>query len=323
MIVPIKLLGLSVFSARLPMLLVSLASLVILYFFARDFAGKNTALTVLLFAAINPWHIMQSRWAIDCNLFPHFLLAGVFCLHRGISRKKSWLYLSMVFFALSMYCYGLSIYTVPLFLLAACILLLQRRKVTFLQVLGCVGIYLLIAWPFLACMIINAFQLSTIETPFFTIPYFPYSMRSNDILFFSPQPLAQLQQNAVALLKILSQVYSGPRWNEIRGFGTLYLFSVPLMLLGMGIIFRRYRKSIGAALIVLWFLTGAAAGLITANVNINRINIIFYPMILFTGIGIWATMRFLGQKKVWKVLRLVIPLVYCAAFCLFVSSLSN
>ncbi|MBQ8075996.1 MAG: glycosyltransferase family 39 protein [Oscillospiraceae bacterium] len=320
MIVPIKLFGLSVFSARLPMLLVSLTSLGVLYCFARNFAGKNTALVVLLLAVINPWHIMQSRWALDCNLFPHFVLAGVFALQCGVEREKGWLYGSMVFFSLSMYCYGISIYTVPLFLLAASILLLRRRKVTIWQVLGCVGIYLLIAWPFLACMIINALQLPTIETPLFTIPYFPYSMRSNDILFFSAQPFSQLQQNAVALLKILFQVYSGPRWNEIRGFGTLYVFSTPFMLIGIMLAFRRYRKNIGAALTVLWFLTGVAAGLITANVNINRINIIFYPMILFTAIGIWGTMRFLGEKKGWKIVRLALPLAYCAAFCLFVNT---
>ena len=104
MIPSIKLFGLSVFSARLPMLLVSLASIYLLYLFSTDFAGKNTALVVLCFTAINPWHIIQSRWALDCNLFPHFLLAGICFLNRGVSRKTGWLYLSMVFFALSMYC---------------------------------------------------------------------------------------------------------------------------------------------------------------------------------------------------------------------------
>lgn len=320
MIVPIRLFGLSIFSARLPMLLVSLASLFVLYLFAGDMEDKNTTLVVFLFAAVNPWHIMQSRWALDCNLFPHFLLAGVFCLHRGIIRKTGWLYLSMMFFALSMYCYGISVYTVPLFLLSACILLLHRRKVTLPQVLLCAGVYLLIAWPFLACMVINTFHLQTVETPFFTIPYFPYSMRSNDILFFSPHPFHQLRQNAVALLRILFQFYSGPAWNEVRGFGTLYVFSVPFTLLGAGIVFRRFRKSSGAALTALWFLTGVAAGLITANVNINRINIILYPMILFTAIGLSVFFRFFGEKKVLRTLRLMIPLAYLVSFCLFVNT---
>ena len=126
MIPSIKLFGLSVIASRLPVLLISLASLGLLYLFSADFGGKDTALIVLCLAAINPWHIIQSRWAIDCNLFPHFLLAGFCFLSRGVSRKPGWLFLSMVFFALSMYCYGISVYTVPLILLSAGILLLRR-----------------------------------------------------------------------------------------------------------------------------------------------------------------------------------------------------
>lgn len=317
MIPSIKLFGLSVFSARLPMLLVSLASIYLLYLFSTDFAGKNTALVVLCFTAINPWHIIQSRWALDCNLFPHFLLAGICFLNRGISRKSGWLYLSMVFFALSMYCYGISVYTVPVMLFASGIMLLRRKKVSFLQILICAIIYLLIAWPFLACMAINTFGIDTIETPFFTIPYFPYSMRSSDVLFFSKEPIKQLQQNAEALLRILFQIYRGPAWNEIRGFGTLYVFSVPFILIGMVLVFRRYRKSIAAALTVIWFLTSLAAGLITANVNINRINIIFYPLILFTGIGIYASIHYFDGKTIGRILKLLIPIAYITAFCIF------
>ena len=320
MIPCIKLFGLSVFSARLPMLLVSLASIGLLYLFSIDFVGKDTALIVLCFTAINPWHIIQSRWAIDCNLFPHFLLAGFYFLNRGISRKPGWLFLSMVFFALSMYCYGISLYTVPLILLSAGIMLLRRRKVSILQIFICACIYLLIAWPFLACMIINAFGLKTIETPFFTIPYFPYSMRSGDILFFSEGPLLQLQKNAEALLQILFQIYKGPAWNEVRGFGTLYVFSVPFMLIGMVSVFRDSRYSTPAALTVIWFLTSLAAGLITANVNINRINIIFYPLILFTGIGIRVFIRFFSKQKHGKIFTLLVPLAYTTAFIFFVGT---
>ena len=72
----IKLLGLSVFSARLPMLLVSLAALGMLALFAREAGGTPLLLIVFFLGAINPWQILQSRWALDCNLFPHFLLGG-------------------------------------------------------------------------------------------------------------------------------------------------------------------------------------------------------------------------------------------------------
>ena len=43
------------------------------------------------------------------------------------------------------------------------------------------------------------------------------------------------------------------------------------------------------------FLTGILDGLITANVNINRINLIFYPLIVFCGAGIVSTCRLAGK----------------------------
>ena len=314
----IKLLGLSVFSARLPMLLVSLAALGMLALFARVAGGSPLLLIVFFLGAINPWQILQSRWALDCNLFPHFLLGGFALLALSVSGHRRWLPISMILFALSMYCYGISIYTVPVLLLFSCILLLRRKLITLRQALWAAAVYLLFAWPFIACMIINTFRLKTIETPLFTIPFFPYSMRSSDILFFSDRPLLQqLLLNAKSLFRIIFQVYNGYVFNEVRGFGTLYVFSIPFMLAGCVLCFVRFRKNTACALTVIWFLTAVYAGLVTANVNINRINILFYPLILFTGIGIKAFLDLFRKPVVRSAAASVLILTYLAAFGLF------
>lgn len=313
----IKLLGLSVFSARLPMLLVSLAALGMLALFAREAGGKPLLLIVFFFAAINPWHILQSRWALDCNLFPHFLLGGFTLLTLSVSRNRHWLTASMILFALSMYCYGISIYTVPVLLLFSCILLLRRKLITLRQALAAAAVYILFAWPFIACMMINTFRLKTIETPLFTIPFFPYSMRSSDILFFSDKPLQQLLLNGKSLFRIIFQVYNGYVFNEVRGFGTLYVFSVPFMLTGCILCFFRFRNNTVCALTVIWFLTAVYAGLVTANVNINRINILFYPLILFTGIGALAFLRLFRKAAVQNTAASLLTLTYLTAFGLF------
>ena len=313
----IKLLGLSVFSARLPMLLVSLAALGMLALFAREAGGRPLLLIVLFLAAVNPWHILQSRWALDCNLFPHFLLGGFALLALSVSGQRGWLPVSMILFALSMYCYGISIYTVPVLLLFSCILLLRRKLITLRQALMAAAMYLLFAWPFIACMIINTFRLQTIETPLFTIPFFPYSMRSSDILFFSGRPLQQLLVNAKALFRIIFQVYNSYVFNEIHGFGTLYVFSVPFMLAGCVLCFIRCRKNTACALTVIWFLTAVYAGLVTANVNINRINILFYPLILFTGFGVQAFLMLFRKPAIQSVAASVVVLSYLTAFGLF------
>lgn len=64
----IKLLGLSKFSLRLPMLLMSLIALPLMWDAARRVAGKNYALAAMFLLALNPWHIVLSRWALEANM---------------------------------------------------------------------------------------------------------------------------------------------------------------------------------------------------------------------------------------------------------------
>ena len=314
----IRLFGLTVTAARLPLLLTSLAGLLCLWLFTRQACGIADALIVLAFAAICPWHILQSRWALDCNLFPHFLMMGCCLLLYGAERgKAAFTLLSMVFFGLSMYCYGISIYTVPLLLLLCCICLLRRKLLSWSTAIFSAAVYILIAWPFITCMIINTFSLQSIETPLFTIPYFPYSMRSADILFFSDAPFVQLGANARSLLCILIQRYNGAVCNEVKGFGTLYAISLPFMAIGGIATVRQARKNTGCLLCSLWFVTALLCGLITANVNINRINIIFYPLIFFTGMGIRLTIKLLSRCGKWRAAIGVLPVIYAVLFLLF------
>lgn len=322
----IRLFGLSAFSARLPALLVSLAGAAALFLFTKTAFGREPALAVLLVTAVSPWHIMQSRWAIDCNLFPHFLAAGLLLLlsgSRNTGGKRKLLFCSAAaVFGLSMYCYGISLYTVPVFLLFACVYLLCKNELSPGCAVLCAVIYLITAGPFLLCMMINFFGWETIETPFFTIPYFPGSIRSNDILFFSKQPLAQLAANCRCTAGILLQRYNGFICNEVRGFGTLFPFSVPFAVIGAGFLLRRFRKNTGAALVWLLFLTGLLDGLITANVNINRINLIFYPLIVFTGAGLCGTVGFFKRDAVFlaKTAAGLITVLYLTGFGMFCRS---
>jgi len=314
MVPVIKLLGFSVVSVRLPQLLVSLLGLFILYLFSRDVFGKGAALAILLFGAINPWHIMQSRWALDCNLYPHFFLFGLYFLNKmlGAKHKKLLLSLAMLMFGLCMYCYGISIYTMPLFLLMACAYLLAKRKVSVGEALLALLVWLAVSWPFILVMAINFFQWDTIETPLFTLPFFSESIRSQDILFFSSHMGAQLVQNIKALLSVVFLQSRDLPWNNIPQFGSLYLFSMPFAAAGLLWLVRHVKENDGAALLLFFFITGLWCGITTNEVNINRINIIFYPMILLAGLGIYAVACVMRPQ-----LGVGVAVVYLLAFGLF------
>ncbi len=292
-----RLFGMSSLTARLPMLLWSWAGMAAAYVFLRRLVSRRAALAGLLFLSLCPWHFMQSRWALDCNLLPHMFLIGFALLHLG-AEKPAALYGSMVFFALCMYCYGLAFLSVPLFLLLACILLLVRKKLRFWQVLLCALIYFGLSFPIYGTMLLNAMGWETVELPFVTMPFFPDSIRSRDMIFAAEEPLRQLTLNAKALWNVGFAQKPDLLWNAIDGFGTLYLCSWPLLLLGLGLslvrAFRAEREQarLGYGLLLLFWLCALVTGLCVNGVNVNRINILFYANALFVILGAESLLRF-------------------------------
>ena len=129
----IKIFGYSLFAIRLPLLIISIVSLVVFYDLIRRIGKNNTiALIGLGLLAISPWHILQGMWALDCNILPHILLIAVYLLYIGIFKKTRWtLYLSMVFFALTLYSYGIAVYFTPILLLALAIYLRRKKKISY------------------------------------------------------------------------------------------------------------------------------------------------------------------------------------------------
>ncbi len=311
----ISLFGLNRFTARIAILIVSLLALWVLYMLVLLLAGRNAALAVLAFCAVDPWHIMQSRWALDCNMLPHFLLFAFYFLYLGIKKKRVWLYISMLFFGLSMYAYGIAWYSVPLLLLITAIYLLKKRQLSLMGLLPAAFVYFIVSWPIFGVMVINYFKLPTMSTPFFTIPLFPDTTRTADILFFSGDFSAQLYENFLSFVNVVLLQKPDLLWNTIPEFGSLYLFAIPLALLGGYALFRMNKDGnkkgekdgnkdgnkkgekdgnkdgenggISFELILIWLVVAFVSGLIVNNVNVNRINIVFYPMIILCGMGIY------------------------------------
>lgn len=312
----IKLLGLSSLTARLPMCIASLLGAGAVYGIVREMFSRNAAMITLAFLAINPWHFMQSRWALDCNLFPHMFVIGAYLLYKGAEKQK-YLYLSMIFFALCMYCYGVSFYMVPFFLLITCVLWLMKKKVTLKQVLLSMAIYFGCSFSIYGTMLINFMGWKTVKLPFVTMPYFEGSVRANDIVFFSKEPLRQLAVNFRSLLNVVFLQKPDLIWNAIDDFGTMYLCSMPLVLLGAGIVIYQAGKSedesrrLGCTMLLTYWGCSIFTGLCINSVNVNRINIIFYSHIIFAGIAIYYIVRS------WRKLAVVFIGIYGLLSVLF------
>ena len=98
-------LNLSEFAVRLPSALAGVVAVYLVFKIVEFFYGnKNIALLASLLLAITPWHIHFSRGAWEANLALSFLLAGLWFFLKSFERSK-FLYLSSIFFALSLWAY--------------------------------------------------------------------------------------------------------------------------------------------------------------------------------------------------------------------------
>lgn len=326
----IEVAGLNEITARLPMLIISLLGLLALYGLIRDTFGRTAALIIFFLAAINPWHIMQSRWALDCNLLPHFFIIGCYFLNKAQKNTNN-LYIAMISFALCMYSYGVAFLTVPLFLMMVAIYALVTKTFRFKDICVSIFVYAAFSCPIWIVMIINFLKMPTVQFFSITMPFFPDSVRSGDILFFSANFSEQLTTNYNSLLNTVVLQNPDAPWNALDKFGTQYLFSLPFVLVGLAYIikniiplslFNREAATpqpikFGSLIVFLGLLIGLWTGMVIASVNINRINVIYYFMIILAGLGLAQTLKW------FKPAFMVSASIYSLSFLLFCNHYFN
>ncbi len=315
----IRLFGQNRLTLRLPQIIFSFMGMAALVGASYKLMGKTGSILTGFIIAMNPWHFMQSRWALDCNLFPHFFIAGFLFLIMG-TKKKRYYFLSMVFFALCMYCYGVSFYMVPFFLVVSAVYLMVKRKLSFLDLILCLFIYFGLSWPIYTVMVINFMKLETITLPFVTMQFFPDSIRSADLLIFSEHPLKQLLSNLQAFNHVFLQKDDYP-WNYVRGIGSMYVCSIPLIIYGLIVLIRdlvrgKENPKTPARMILLFYVIfSVVTGLMIDGVNVNRINILFYSLVLLVA---YAAAHLAEGRKM--MIPGVVILTYTVMFAAFLHS---
>lgn len=308
-----KIFGCSLFTARLPMLIVSIISLFVFYDFVKKITkNEKIALIGLALLAICPWHILQSIWALDCNMLPHFLLIAMDILYTGIIKNnKKVIYISMIFYAITLYCYGVAIYFVPIFLLVLCIYLLKNKIINYKNAIICVLIFLLFAMPIILMFAINFLHIETqIKIFNITIPYYPNLSRTQDMVFFTDNKLSQLCENIIYTFNVIFLQSDRAEWNASEIFGTTYHITIIFSLISI-INMIRIRKSekkfsIENFLMITWLSLSVLTGFIINEANINRLNSTWYILLLLASNGIYLIYEKTKHKNIYAIIIVII-----------------
>jgi len=156
-------------------------------------------------------------------------------------------------------------------------------------------ILFLIGLPIGLFVLINLLHLDTIHLGAVTIPRLPTQPRWETVTVLSGgNPFRFLIVNFISVLKLLWAGSDGLTSNSVEPYGYFYPFTLPFAILGAFLLIRYWNvnNKPDRLLLLSWFAASLVIGLIQL-VNINRVNLIFIPLILFVA----AFLAWLGDRS--------------------------
>ncbi|MBR1770809.1 MAG: glycosyltransferase family 39 protein [Lachnospiraceae bacterium] len=284
--------GVHAWVIRMPQLITSCVALYVIYRLFLRLFNEKAALIGLLYFAVCPYHIMMSRWGIDCNLAPAFLLFGFYCFVIGVEKPKYYM-LSALLYGLSLYCYATIWLIVPFMILLPALYVLYTGKLRWCRYLPLSVLILgILALPLLLFLLVNKGYIAEIKLAFLSIPKLTV-MRDSEVTFhYFTWYLRQL-------LTMLVRQSDGLVWNSAP-VGLYYRGFLVFALIG-GIYwlkraFTSIRKRAYDPFVLLIFPLICAVFLgCLIQVNVNKINCIHIPIVTFIITGLYVTCTFVEK----------------------------
>ncbi len=312
----IALFGLSEWTIRLPNALSGCLTLFVFWRMARYAGGRRFGILALFLLVINPWHIMMSRWALESNLLPFFLLTGIWC--TVLARERPWaLAGASACFGLGLYAYGTAFFFLPLYLICAVIWL--RRDLRPASFFTALALFAVLSLPIALCQLRNAMGLPELTVLGVTLPRLTAGRQAATSII-GGGGLAAAKENVHAFLEILTRGGDGLPWNALDFWhgGIFYCFGLPTAAVGIvrSILARKDREEEAP---MRFALLSALLCVPLISVNINRINMIWLPLIYFSAVGCDWVFRILRRWSIVPFAGMILCFFlflssYCAAF---------
>jgi len=301
--------GVSVVTIRLPQAILGCVSILVVYGLGKQmFHSKWMGVFFAFLLAINPWHIQQSRFGLECNLAVPMLLTAMYFFCRYINGGKKSLWGATLFWGLTLYCYALTWLLIPLILLF-CLFFFPEKTVFNKKFFLCLFVLFLMAFPLLLFLAVNFGLIPEIRTGIISIPKLP-ELRTEEMTFHT----WVLKQRFFSLVTMLFRQYDDRWFISNATVGSYYYISAPFVLLGLlyhiKVFFQwlfRKRELPVHFLLAIWFGAAFLVGCSVDLVYFHKVNYIHIPIILYGGMGIWRLAGIIRKKM---------P-VFAVAVCLY------
>lgn len=332
-VLPVALFGLNSFAVRLPSALGGIIAVYLTYFLAKNIIAQNSplqkyskriALVSALLLALSPWHLQFSRAAFEVNVSVMITMAAVYFFIMGLDSRNKFLF-SAFLFGLNLFSYHSTRIISPLLLLCLFIFLNHRlpSKKTVLGFFLIFGIFFLAFIPvmtsedaqirFKATNIFNAGARYLEEKD---LPKIYLDRREEDKRrgyelsgkIFHNQRLIYFDYDTLvkAFRKYLSHydfeflfIKGDAPLHHAPGFGLLYLWELPFLLIGITyLLFKGLNRY--TAILLLWFLIAPIPAAVTRETPHAVRTELFLPTFqILTGIGLGVLLIFIKKERSW------------------------
>ncbi len=296
-VISISLFGTGIVKLRLIPAICGILTVALVFFILRlmyeERPFRNEAsLLGAFFLAICPWHIILSRWSLDCNIMPFNLMLAVYLFMLGVKKKSNLFYcLSSAAFAVCMYSYGAATIVVPIFLLLICGYCLYEKTLIWKQLVSALITFVIVFLPLLWFYGVNYLGLPEVVTDKFSVNKFTAARTGEAFLSFDgtlPSKLFSNLKSMALAVSVGDDSYTIAHY--LPGYATLYEFTFPITMIGLVVSIvelvsgKRKCESalfrVGNALFL--FLTVASVVLTLVILpDINRMVMMFIPFIVF------------------------------------------
>lgn len=263
----IMILGLNELGVRITPVIYGTLTVLLAYLLANQiFKNEIFSLTGTLFLAISPWHIHLTRASFESSFSVFWIVLGSLLLIKGLSGNKKLTIWSVLPFVISIYTYNSARVFTPLFLGSILVfynnILFQMKKITVAASL----LFLVLLIPLVPFVLSGEgaarYKLVSIADDAGLIPRINQARGGSKL----PQPLPKLIHNKITYLSyyyvdnffahfsldFLFLKGAPHKQHHVQGVGEMYLFQLPLTLIGLYYIFKhkiKYRM-----LIVIWII---------------------------------------------------------------------
>ncbi len=295
---------------RLPMSLISSFTLVVCYLFIIKRYRNKYGLLAFFLIVIMPWHIMKSRWGLESNIFPDLFLYGLILLYNGIENNKNIYYiLSSIVFGISIYSYGTSYVFIPVFMFITYLYLFITKKVKFKNIILYFSVTILVSLPMILFVLINYFDLNQIKILGITIPKLYYN-RFTTITSVNGNFITNCIYNLKNTFKLIVFQNDNLVYNYIENYGIYYFVSLPFIIYGIIISLKDFKKN-NIYKLNIFYLIASLVVCAMVEVNINRINCLWFSLLIFLIIGLFKLIK---DNKFY----ITVFLTYSILFVLFI-----